>query len=122
MKKKILSILILIVLLLNSSVLLVISEAASTISDQINSEEEQKIAETIIELASKKYINFDTTTPDSDTGSKGLLIEANVKTGIKYSEGEQYGPIKNPLSANLCFWTNCKVTSINQPQIAIIIK
>ena len=98
MKKKILSILILIVLLLNSSVLLVISEAASTISDQINSEEEQKIAETIIELASKKYINFDTTTPDSDTGSKGLLIEANVKTGIKYSEGEQYGPIKKSVT------------------------
>ena len=105
MKKKILSILILIVLLLNSSVLLVISEAASTISDQINSEEEQKIAETIIELASKKYINFDTTTPDSDTGSKGLLIEANVKTGIKYSEGEQYGPIKK------------SVTTVQAPEI-----
>ena len=95
MKKKILSILILIVLLLNSSLLMVISEAVSTISEEMNSKEGTNVAEAIIELSPKKYFNFDTTTEGSDTGSKGLLIQVNLKTGIKYNEGEEYGPIKN---------------------------
>ena len=93
MKKKILSILILIVLLLNSSLLMVISEAVSTISEEINSMEGSNVAETIIEVQPNKYINYDTTTPDSDTGSKGALIQINVKTGILYHEYYSYGPI-----------------------------
>lgn len=93
MKKKILSILILIVLLLNSSLLMVISEAVSTISEEMNSKEGTNVAETLIEMQPNKYINYDTTTPDSNTGSKGALIQINVKTGILYHEYYLYGPI-----------------------------
>ena len=93
MKKKILSILILIVLLLNSSLLMVISEAVSTISEEMNVKEGTDVAETLIEMQPNKYINYDTTTPDSDTGSKGALIQINVKTGILYHEYYLYGPI-----------------------------
>ena len=96
MKKKICCILMIIVLLLNSSAMLIISEAVDTIqtNEQESSEDKTK---PLIEMNLTKYENFDTTdttAEDTDTGSKGVLVQFNLKTGIHFAEGEEYKPIK----------------------------
>ena len=96
MKKKICCILMIIVLLLNSSAMLIISEAVDTIqtNEQESSEDKTK---PLIEMNLTKYENFDTTdttAEDTDTGSKGVLVQFNLKTGIHFAEGEEYKTIK----------------------------
>lgn len=89
MRKKMCCIFMLIIFLLNSSIMIVISEAIDAI---------QKIAEekvkAIAEIKLTKYENFDTTTEDSSTGSKGVLVQFNLKTGIEFAEGEKNKPIQ----------------------------
>ena len=90
MKKKLCCILMLIALLLNSSILLVISEAVDAVQTSI---EQQKI-NALAEINLTKYENFDTTIENSSEGSKGVLAQFNLKTGIEFKEGDQYTPIK----------------------------
>lgn len=89
MKKKICCILTLIVLLLNSSVMLIVSEAIETIQTAT-----EKRSNVLVEFNLTKYENFDTTTENSDTGSKGTLVQFNLKTGIEFAQDETYVPIK----------------------------
>ena len=89
MKKKLCCILMLIVLLLNSSIMIIVSQAVDAIQNQLD----DKI-KTLAEINLTKYENFDTTTEDNDTGSKGVLVQFNLKTGIQFAEGEEYKPIK----------------------------
>ena len=96
MKKKICCILMIIVLLLNSSAMLIISEAVDAIqtNEQESSEDKTK---PLIEMNLTKYENFDTTdttAEGTDTGSKGVLVQFNLKTGIHFAEGEEYKTIK----------------------------
>ena len=93
MKKKLYCILMLIVLLLNSSVMLIISEAVDAINDNKENTTDEKV-KTLAEINLTKYENFDTTTEKNDSGSKGVLVQFNLKTGIQYEEGEEYIPIK----------------------------
>ena len=93
MKKKLYCILMLIVLLLNSSVMLIISEAVEAINDNKENTTDEKV-KTLAEINLTKYENFDTTTEENDSGSKGVLVQFNLKTGIQYEEGEEYVPIK----------------------------
>ena len=90
MRKKLCCILMLIVFLLNSSIMLVISEAVEAVQTII---EEDKI-KALAEINLTKYANFDTTTENSDSGSKGVLVQFNLKTGIEFSDGEEYTPIQ----------------------------
>ena len=90
MKKKLCCILMLIALLLNSSALLVISEAVDAVQASISRQEIKALAE--INLT--KYENFDTTIEESNEGSKGVLAQFNLKTGIEFAESENYKPIK----------------------------
>ena len=90
MRKKLCIIFMLIVLLLNSSLSIVIAEAVDAIKENINKDKTKVVAEFNL----TKYENFDTTTKDSDTGSKGVLAQFNFKTGVKFAEGEEYQPIK----------------------------
>ena len=75
----------LMIFLLNSSIMILISEAIDVI--QTNLEEKVKA---LAEINLTKYENFDTTTENSDTGSKGVLVQFNLKTGIEFAEGEEY--------------------------------
>ena len=69
--------------------MILISEAVDAI--QTNLEEKVKA---LAEINLTKYENFDTTTENSDTGSKGVLVQFNLKTGIEFAEGEEYVPIQ----------------------------
>ena len=89
MKKKLCCIVMLMIFLLNSSIMILISEAIDVI--QTNLEEKVKA---LAEINLTKYENFDTTTENSDTGSKGVLVQFNLKTGIEFAEGEEYIPIQ----------------------------
>ena len=62
--------------------MLVISEAVDAVQTLLDKEKIKALAE--INLT--KYENFDTTTENSDTGSKGVLVQFNLKTGIKFAE------------------------------------
>ena len=73
----------------NSGKMILISEAVDAI--QTNLEEKVKA---LAEINLTKYENFDTTTESSDTGSKGVLVQFNLKTGIEFAEGEEYVPIQ----------------------------
>ncbi len=90
MRKKVCSIFLLVILLLNSSLNIVIAEAVDAIKENINKDKTKVVAEFNL----TKYENFDTTTKDSDTGSKGVLAQFNFKTGVEFAEGEEYQPIK----------------------------
>ena len=96
MKKKLCCILMLITLLLNSSVMITISEAVEVINETLSENESE--TKPIIEAELTKYVNFDTTTEGSDTGSKGVLIQFNVKTGIEYPEEQEYKAIQKTIS------------------------
>ncbi len=89
MKKKLCCILMLIIFLLNSSIMIIISEAVDAVEAMI----EEKI-KALAEINLTKYENFDTTTENSDTGSKGVLVQFNLKTGIEFEEGQAYIPIR----------------------------
>lgn len=90
MKKKLCCILILMVLLLNSSIMLIISEAVEAIQIEM----EQEKIKAISEINLTKYENYDTTTENSEDGSKGVLVQFNLKTGIEFAEDEEYQPIQ----------------------------
>lgn len=100
MKKRLCCILMLIVLILNSSLMLIISEAV----EEIQNAKEEK-AEALAEIKLTKYENFDTTGENVEGGSKGVLAQFNLKTGIRYKETEEYKPLQKT------------VTSINLPWI-----
>ena len=91
MKKKLCCILILITLLLNSSIMLVISEAVDAVNQ--TKTEEDKI-KALSEINLTKYENYDTTTENSESGSKGTLVQFNFKTGIEFAEDEEYKAIQ----------------------------
>lgn len=90
MRKKLCCILILMVLLLNSSIMIIISEAVDTIQTEL----EQEKIKVISEINLTKYENYDTTAGDSEWGSKGVLVQFNLKTGIEFAEEEEYQPIQ----------------------------
>ena len=91
MKKKLCCILILITFLLNSSIMLVISEAVDAVNQ--TKTEEDKI-KALSEINLTKYENYDTTTENSESGSKGTLVQFNFKTGIEFAEDEEYKSIQ----------------------------
>ena len=93
MKKKLCCILILIILLLNSSIMILVSEAVDVIQNEIESNSEDKV-KVLSEINLTKYENFDTTEEKSKEGSKGVLVQFNLKTGIEFAEGEEYQPLK----------------------------
>ena len=97
MKKKLCCILTLIVLILNSSIMLIVSEAVDAIQSQIGDASESKI-NALAEINLTKYENFDTTTENIDTGSKGVLVQFNLKTGIEFLDGEEYQAIKKTVT------------------------
>lgn len=91
--KKIISILVIMLMLVNSSLLLVVSVAIDAVQSVID---ESKI-NTVFELNLEKYLNYTV-----GEGTKGVLIQSNLKTGIEYAEGQEYQPIKeNVISLNL---------------------
>lgn len=96
MKKKLCCILMLTILLLNSSVMMIISEAVEAVqtATEATTEEEKKQGKALAELNLIKYENFDTTTENSESGSKGVLVQFNLKTGIECTEDEEYKPIQ----------------------------
>ena len=95
MKKKLCCIFMLIVLLLNSSIMLVASEAVDAVKTNLQEEQDKtEKVKTLAELNLTKYVNFDTTTENSDNGNKGALVQFNLKTGIEFTDGEEYKPIK----------------------------
>lgn len=82
--KKIISILAIMLMLINSSLMLVISVAVDAVQNIID---ESKI-NALYELNLDKYVNYkveDTT---------GLMVQADLKTGIKYQDGQEYVPIE----------------------------
>lgn len=85
----------LIVLLLNSSIMLVASEAVDAVKTNLQEEQDKtEKVKTLAELNLTKYVNFDTTTENSDNGNKGALVQFNLKTGIEFTDGEEYKSIK----------------------------
>ena len=89
MKRKLCCILMLTILLLNSSIMLIVSEAVDAVKDII----ENKV-NVLADITLDKYENFDTTIENSDIGSKGVLAQFNLKTGIQFTVNENYVPIK----------------------------
>ena len=89
MKNKLCCILMLIVILLNSSIMIVISEAIEAV--QATTEDKIKA---LAEINLTKYENYDTTTENSERGSKGVLVQFNLKTGIEFAEDEEYKAIQ----------------------------
>ena len=96
MKKKLCCILMLTILLLNSSVMMIISEAVEAVQTATGAitEEEKEQGKALAELNLIKYENFDTITENSEGGSKGVLVQFNLKTGREFKENEEYKPIQ----------------------------
>ena len=96
MRKKLCCILMLTMLLLNSSAMLIISEAVEAVQTSIETTdgEEKNQGKALAELNLIKYENFDTTTENSEGGSKGVLVQFNLKTGREFKETEEYKPIQ----------------------------
>ena len=87
MRKKLCCILMLTILLLNSSVMLIISEAVEAVQTATEATAEEKdVGKVLSEINLIKYENFDTTTENSEGGSKGVLVQFNLKTGIEFEE------------------------------------
>ena len=82
--KKIISILAIMLMLINSSLMLVISVAVDAVQNIID---ESKI-NAIYELNLEKYVNYKV----GDT--PGLMVQANLKTGIEYQDGQEHVPIE----------------------------
>lgn len=83
--KKLIVVLFLLLMLINNSVLVVISNAV----DEIQNNVEHTKMSTIYELNLEKYVNY-----ALDDETKGLMLQANLKTGIKYEEGVEYEPLE----------------------------
>ena len=83
--KKIFAILVLFILTINSSFLIVVSTAIDAIENLID---ESKI-KPVIEVNLEKYVNYNLADEP-----KGVLLQANIKTGIEYEEDQEYTPIK----------------------------
>lgn len=83
--KKLIVVLFLLLMLINNSVLVVISNAV----DEIQSNAGKTKISPIYELNLEKYVNY-----VLDDETKGLMLQANLKTGIKYEEGEEYKPLE----------------------------
>ena len=81
---KIISILVIMMMLINSSLMLVISTAIDAVQSIID---ESKI-NAIYELNLEKYVNYKV----GDT--PGLMVQANLKTGIEYQDGQEHVPIE----------------------------
>lgn len=81
---KIISILVIMLMVINSSLILVISTAIDAVQSIID---ESKI-NAIYELNLEKYVNYKV----GDT--PGLMVQANLKTGIEYQDGQEYVPIE----------------------------
>ena len=81
---KIISILVIMLMVINSSLMLVISTAIDAVQSIID---ESKI-NAIYELNLEKYVNY-------KVGDiPGLMVQANLKTGIEYQDGQEYVPIE----------------------------
>ena len=91
MRKKLCCILMLAILLLNSSIMLIISEAVEAIKTETEGEEQGKV---LAEINLTKYENFDTTTENGQGGSKGILVQLNLKTGIEFAKDQEYQAIQ----------------------------
>ena len=94
---KICSILILTALMLNSSLMLIVSEAVEAIQTSTDKEKETVKTQAVGELELTKYENFNTMNTESSsdtTGSKGVLVQYSLKTGITFDENAEYTPIK----------------------------
>ena len=94
---KICSILILTALMLNSSLMLIVSEAVEAIQTSTDKEKETLKTQAVGELELTKYENFNTMNTESSldtTGSKGVLVQYSLKTGITFDENAEYIPIK----------------------------
>ena len=74
-------------MIVNSSMLMVVSTAINEAGKIID---KSKI-ETVAEIGLEKYVNFDM----NDEQAKGVMIQANIKTGIEYQEGQEYKAIKS---------------------------
>ncbi|MBQ2938709.1 MAG: hypothetical protein IJE05_07620 [Clostridia bacterium] len=81
---KLMVVLFLMLLLINNSLLVVISSAI----DEVQTAVEQEKVKPVYELNLEKYVNY-----ALDEETKGLMIQANLKTGIEYEEGEEYKPL-----------------------------
>lgn len=81
---KIISILVIMLMVINSSLMLVISTAIDAVQSIID---ESKI-NAIYELNLEKYVNYKV----GDT--HGLMVQANLKTGIEYQDGQEHVPIE----------------------------
>ena len=114
MKKKLCCILTLIVLILNSSIMLIVSEAVDAIQSQIGDASESKI-NALAEINLTKYENFDTTTENIDTGSKGVLVQFNLKTGIEFLDGEKFNYIDVNENDFVIFYPN----DVHAPMLSV---
>ena len=81
---KMISMLAIMLMLVNSSLMLVISIAVDTVKNIID----ETKTNAIYELNIEKYVNY-------KMGEKqGTLVQANLRTGIEYQEGQEYAPIE----------------------------
>ena len=85
--RRVMAILFIGLMIVNSSMLMVVSTAINEARKIID---KSKI-ETVAEIGLEKYVNFDM----NDEQSKGVMIQANIKTGIEYQEGQEYKAIKS---------------------------
>lgn len=85
--RRVMAILFIGLMIVNSSMLMVVSTAINEARKIID---KSKI-ETVAEIGLEKYVNFDM----NDEQAKGVMIQANIKTGIEYQEGQEYKAIKS---------------------------
>ena len=79
--RRVMAILFIGLMIVNSSMLMVVSTAINEARKIID---KSKI-ETVAEIGLEKYVNFDM----NDEQAKGVMIQANIKTGIEYQEGQE---------------------------------
>lgn len=91
--RKVVVILFLMLIIINNSLLIIISNAIGEIQNFIDKSKIKAVSEINIE----KYVNY--ALPDE---GKALMIQANLKTGIKYEDNQEYKPlISTQLDLNL---------------------
>lgn len=85
--RKVILILFLLLMIVNNSLLVTISEAVDEIQSFTDKPDETKI-DAIMEINLEKYVNY--TLSDE---IKGVMVQANLKTGTKYEDGQDYKPL-----------------------------
>ena len=85
--RKVIAILFIVLMLVNNSMLMVVSTAVDEVKRLID---KSKI-EAVVEFGVEKYVNYCM----NDQQTKGVMLQANIKTGIEYQEGQEYQAIKN---------------------------